>query len=316
MSTDLAHHIQETILVDTHEHLQKEHEWVENGPDILQDLFGNYVTADLHTAGAPTDAMERLMDASDSDIVARFDGIHDAWQASQFTGYGEAVRLIAKNIYGIDEITGDSLARSQEKLQELRRPGERYRLLYEFANLDHVQIDDHCLPCLPDLSGPDFFLYDLSWRQFCNGHIDTERIYVETGIEVKDLATLKEGMEAIFAKYAPCAIAVKSQHAYNRTLEWIERSDAEAVTALEVSLLKAAEDIDVGTRLCLGDWCWARGIELSTAHELPFKILTGYYAGNDRIPMSRIAAGNMCALLARYPDARFVLMHISLSLQR
>ena len=27
--------------------------------------------------------------------------------------------------------------------------------------------------------------------------------------------------------------------------------------------------------------------------------------------MSRIAAGNMCALLARYPDARFVLMHIA-----
>ena len=30
----------------------------------------------------------------------------------------------------------------------------------------------------------------------------------------------------------------------------------------------------------------------------------------------RIPAGNMCALFARYLDAKFVLMHISLSIQR
>ena len=38
MSTDLARHIQETPLVDTHEHLKREPEWLQDGPDILQDL--------------------------------------------------------------------------------------------------------------------------------------------------------------------------------------------------------------------------------------------------------------------------------------
>ena len=52
MSTDLAHHIQGTPLVDTHEHLDREPVWLNEGPDILQDLFGNYVPADLNTAGA------------------------------------------------------------------------------------------------------------------------------------------------------------------------------------------------------------------------------------------------------------------------
>ena len=37
-----------------------------------------------------------------------------------------------------------------------------------------------------------------------------KQIYTETGVMVKDLATLRDGMEAIFAKYAPCAIAVKA----------------------------------------------------------------------------------------------------------
>ena len=311
MSTDLAHHIQATPLVDTHEHLEKEHTWLESNHDILQDLLGNYVTADLRTAGASPEAMKRLMDASSPDIAARFEGIRAPWEAAQFTGYGEAVRLIAEHVYGLDELTGEGLAAAQGKIQELRQPGERYRLLHDVANLDHVQTDDKCWACSPDASGLDFFLYDLSWREFCNGELDPKQIYTETGVMVKDLATLRDGMEAIFAKYAPCAIAVKAQHAYNRTLKWIERSDEEASRALEIVLRKPAEEVSVETHLCLGDWCWARGVELSIEHNLPFKIHTGYYAGNDRMPVSRIPAGNMGSLFARYLDAKFVLMHIA-----
>ena len=65
------------------------------------------------------------------------------------------------------------------------------------------------------------------------------------------------------------------------------------------------------SRLLLGDWCWARGVELAIEYNLPFKIHTGYYAGNDRMPVDRIKSGNLCALLARYLDCRFVLMHIA-----
>ena len=309
MATDLTHHIQSIRLVDTHEHMRRENDWVENGPDILQDLFGNYVPADLVTAGASPEAMRDLMDAS-KDIASRFEGIREAWEATQFTGYGEAVSLIAKHIYGLDELTSDGLA-SADNPKTLRTPGKRYHILHDLANLDHIQTDDFSWPCTPDTSGPDFFLYDLSWATFCNGQVDPSAIHAETGVAVSDLASLKRGMEAIFAKHAACAIAVKSQHAYNRTLNWSERSDAEASAALNSVLTQPASEIDEATRLCLGDWCWARGVELTIEHNLPFKIHTGYYAGNDRMPVRRIPAGNMCALFARYLDAKFVLMHIA-----
>ena len=309
MPTDLAQHIQETALVDTHEHLDREPQWVENGPDILQDLFGNYVTADLVTAGASPQALTRLKDGRDPDIGGRFEGIRNAWEATQFTGYGEAVRIIANRAYDIEDLSGKVLEFAQHKNRVLREPGERYRLLHDVANLDHTQTDDGQWECAPDESGLDFFLYDLSWRAFCNGNIDPEKIEAETGVVVTDLGSLKRGMEAIFAKHAPNAIAVKAQHAYSRTLDWVERTDAEASTALSAVL--RGEEIDVETGLCLGDWCWARGVELTIEHNLPFKIHTGYYAGNDRMPVSRIPAGNMCDLFARYPDAKFVLMHIA-----
>jgi uncharacterized protein len=315
MATDLATHIEQQPLVDTHEHLKKEPDWVKGGPDILQDLFGNYMPADLKTAGASPEALAALNPSGSghrapgpADLVARFEAIRPAWEATQFTGYGEAVRLIASEFYGIDELTSDTLQAAQEHLQTLRQSGQRYDILKNRANLDHVQTDDFCWPCLPDASGPDFFFYDLSWQGFCNGQVSTPDIHAETGVTVKDLETLREAMTAIFAKYAGCAIAVKAQHAYSRTLNWEDRSDEDAARALTATLSDKASLED---QLCLGDWCWARGVELAIEHDLPFKIHTGYYAGNDRMPVSRIRAGNMCALLAAYPKARFVLMHIA-----
>lgn len=310
MPTALSEHIAQTALCDTHEHLRRERDWTDDGPDILQDLFGNYVPADLIAAGASPQALRRLMDASDPDLVGRLQGIRAAWEATQYTGYGEAVRRMVTDVYGFDEFTPDVLAPAQEKLRAFRKPGGRYALLREVANLDHVQTDDFCWPCPPDESGPEFFLYDLSWAGFCNGQIDQKAIAEDTGIAVVDLDSLQKAMEAIFEKHAPYAIAVKAQHAYNRTLKWQARARGDAERALYAALASDNE-VSESLRLCLGDWCWARGVELAMEHDLPFKLHTGYYAGNNRMPVDRIKAGNLCALLAQYLDVRFVLMHIA-----
>ena len=310
MSTDLAKHIESTPLIDTHEHLRFEEDWLNDGPDILQDLFGNYVTADLAVAGASEEDVQILLDGSNPDLGARFNRVRKAWEATQFTGYGEAVRNMMEHIYHLSELTEDSLQTAQLRLTELRKPGTRLGLLKRGANLDHVQTDNFVWKCVPDESGPDFFLYDLSWVNFCNGDIRREELAKETGIEVHNLEDLRHAMARIFEMYAPCAIAVKSQHAYSRTLLWQERTDAEAIGALG-RILKDPDNANEADRLCLGDWCWARGVEHAINYNLPFKIHTGYYAGHSRMPVDRIKGGNLCSLLNRYLDARFVLMHIA-----
>jgi len=265
------------------------------------------VPSDLEVAGASKEAIQRLFDPAAGDIESRFAGIRDAWEATQHTGYGEAVRLIASKVYGLDSLTPESLDTAQGKLEELRQPGERLRLLSEVANLDHVQIDDFRWACNSDESGPDFFLYDLSWANFANGDLKVEDIVQETGIVVSTLDELRDALAAIFQRYASYAIAVKAQHAYTRTLRWQERGDDEAARAL--ALVLAGGEVEEATRLVLGDWCWARGVELAIEHNLPFKLHTGHHAGTGSMPIDWVRAGNLCPLLARYPDARFVLMH-------
>jgi hypothetical protein len=89
MATDLSHFIQTTPLVDSHEHMRKEAEYVEAGPDILQSLFQNYVPADLVVAGASQAAVDALLDGKNPGVRARFAGVQQAWELVKHTGYGE-----------------------------------------------------------------------------------------------------------------------------------------------------------------------------------------------------------------------------------
>lgn len=307
--TLLADHIQGLTLIDTHEHLRKEAEYTEDGPDVLCDLFENYVTTDLAVAGASHSVMSALLDRTNPDIEARWNGIKRAWDRCHYTGYGEAVRLIAKEAYGMEEITLEGIIAAEARNQALRQPGERLRILRDVGNFDHVQVDDFNWVCQPDLSGPGFFLYDLSWANFVNGQPDLEALLRDTGVAVRNLETLRESMTGLFERFGPYAIAVKTQHAYNRTLLWEERQDAEVEPVLQKYI--GGAELAEHEQLILGDWCLGRGVELATAHNLPIKIHTGYYAGHSQMPVERIKPGHLCGLLARYLDARFVLMHIS-----
>jgi hypothetical protein len=310
MTTELALFIQDATVVDTHEHMAYEPQWVEQGPgDVLQDLFTNYVGADLISAGAVPADVQRLVDGIDPDVEGRWSAVADAWRSIRHTGYGQAVQMIASEVYGIDEIGPDALRAAQPKLEALRRPGGRLHLLRDVARLDHIQTDDKQITCPPDESGPDFFLYDISWVGFVWRGVDWAEIAADTGVTVKGLTTLEQAMEAIFEKHGPRAIAVKTQHAYNRTLRWEPRTDADAARAFDRVL--AGGDVDEAARLCFGDWALARAAELARRYDLPVKIHTGYYAGNRTMQTDRIRAGDLCPLLIAYPDTRFVLMHIA-----
>jgi hypothetical protein len=310
LSTDLARSIFGTPLCDTHEHIAYESDWIADKGDVLSDLLRNYVPADLLVAGATDEAIQKAQDPNSGDLKSRLEGVLPALELSRYTGYGEVAYLIALHIYGIETITVDALEAAQPILDGLKKPGERLRLLRDVARVDHVQIDDFVWPCLPDDSGEDFFFYDLSWVSFCSGEFVTKDVEEESGVEIKNLSSLEEAMRRIFDKYAPCAIAVKSQHAYARTLEWQERDASDVQKVLEKKLAGGEIPLSIEEKLCLGDWCWAKGIELTIEHNLPFKHHTGYYAGNRRMPVNRIRPGHICPLFSRYQDARFLLMHI------
>ncbi len=279
------------------------------GPDILQELFGNYVAADLRTAGATAAEVERLLDRKAGDITGRFEPVRNAWEACRYTGYGEATRLIARIVYGIAEIDAGALLKAQEQSELLRDPGARYRLLHDMAGIDHVQIDDFQWACHPDPQHPEFYLHDLNWASFTNGTPDLQALEKETGIRVRSVESLDDAIAALFGKYGRLAIAVKTQHAYSRTLGWQPRERSEVEAALRRGFTHGLARLEEADRLCLGDWCLARAIDQAAIWNLPVKIHTGYHAGTGTSQLENSRPTLLSELLRSYPSCRFVLMH-------
>ncbi len=307
-TTDLQAFIQESPMIDSHEHLRTERDWLTERPDVLRCLFDNYVLADLRTAGASLAQLDKLIDPKAGSVAERFKPIEPYWRFCRHTGYGEAVRLIAQHVYEIDEITVEAIEKAASIQKELLKPGGYFTLLRDMAELDHVQVDDFVRKVEPDTSEPMFVLNDINWHEMSKAIFKPEEVSRDSGIEVKDIESLRDAIEAIFDKYGPMAIALKSQHAYERTLRYEKRTDAEAGQVLTKML--AGQVLEVNEKLCLGDWCLARGIEQAIKHNLPVKIHTGYYAGNSHMIVDRIKPGHLCPLLLEFMEARFVLMHL------
>ena len=318
MPSEIADHIANVSVIDTHTHLQGDYAWEgPDAPDILSDLFGGYSSSDLIIAGASLEAVARLQDSSNEDLEGRFADVAAAWNMAQFTGYGEAVRIAARDLYEIEELSEATIRAGQKRLKALQRKGGCVALLRDRAKLDHVQtdlgLDVSTLPGRP--------LRSSCAISRCAGSPPARSTIRSRS---SDRRNGPESRHTGGRRWRHCLPDVlhsrsrlKSQHAYVRTLAWQQRTDAEAERAVQVVLGggPGSDDPQSEARLCLGDWCLARCVELASAYQLPIKLHTGYLAGTGQLgmgmPVDRLRAGHLAPLLMEYPNARFVLMHIA-----
>ncbi|ATU95091.1 amidohydrolase family protein [Phyllobacterium zundukense] len=310
MADDLSTFIAQSPLCSTHEHTEIDSFYQEARHDILTHLFDNYVIHDLYSAGATSQSIEALLDVSNPDIGSRFSAVETAWQHIKMGGFAEAVRLAAFELFEIENITSESLKKASAGTNLVGGPGERLRLLRDVANLDHVQVDPGRRPLPLEMIGQTFFHYDLNVFDLCNGTPELSELTEITGEEVDSLRTLALSIEKLLEGSHKYVVALKSQHAYKRTLEWTERSDDEAASAL-TSWLRLGANISEADRLCLGDWCTSYVAKLAAKYNLPFKLHTGLYGGNNFMDLKYIPAGSLSRLVSRHPDTRFLLMHIA-----
>ncbi|WP_026616839.1 amidohydrolase family protein [Ensifer aridi] len=310
MHSELEEFIASSKLCNTHEHTEYERFYRASRHDVLTHLFDNYVVFDLHSAGASQQILDALVDPINPDVERRFRDVQPYWKKIELTGYAEGVKLAAKRLFAIGALTPDAISAAQEGCKYKGAENERRRLLKDIANLDHIQIDTNTRPFPPEMMGQDFFLYDLNAFDLCAGRPDFDVLERQLGKEVTSLEDLGAAIEMLFDISARYAVAVKSQHAYVRTLKWEPRSETDAAISFATvrRLGNAAPQAD---RLCLGDWCMSRVAQTCARHDLPFKIHTGYFTNNNFMPTDNLRAGNMDLFLKMHPNTRFMLMHIA-----
>ena len=302
-----------TKFVDTHEHLIDEEERLKGTQhpfvksDDWSEVFSNYLAADMLAAGMPEEVKEKFLSPK-VDPLKKWVLLEPYWPAIKNTGYGQAVSITVKELYGIDEISGKTVKKLQSEYEKVRRPGFYKHILCDLAKIESCQVNYIDNP-FKESSMPRLLMQDLCiWKMFEGP--DFEQCGKRPGIKVTCLSDWHKVIEWWFNKYGRYAVAVKSLNAYARKIDYEKVRPEEAKPIFEKKLNK--QTLTPTEKKALEDHLFWYAVEKATAHNLPVKLHTGYHAGNDYmvLPWLHDNPGSATALCRLSPETRFVFMHI------
>ncbi len=302
-----------TPLIDTHEHLLEETERLSGPgrPRIRANdwslLLSHYLDSDLLVAGMSRKDLDAFLSPG-PDPQAKWNLLAPHWPAVKNTGYGQAVRIAVRELYGVEDLSASSVDRIQKGYEQTRSKGFYKRILQDLANIESCQVNCLSAP-FKKSAQPLLLMQDISIVGMFSGPSIAQ--YAQpAGLEVKDLSDWHKVIAWWFETYGKYAVAVKSQNAYSRDIDYA-RVPAETAEPIFRKVVQK-EPVSPAERKSLEDHLFWQAVEQATAHQLPVKLHTGYYAGQNSMPLARLQQnpGSAAELCRLSPDTRFVFMHL------
>jgi len=301
-----------TPLIDTHEHLIEEHYRLSASHHRIQSddwsiLLSHYIDSDMLTCGMPRKEYNKFFsrNVSPSDkwkILAPY------WPAVRNTGYGIAVETAMQQLYNVTELSKDTVKKVAAGYEKVRRKGFYKEILCQRSGIESCQVN--CLDGpFRKTAMPTLLMQDISIVGMFAGP-NIEGYAKPPGIDVKTLSDWYRVIDWWFETYGPYAVAVKSQNAYSRDIDY-EKVPVEKAEILFKKRI-SGEALTSQERKRLEDHLFWYSVKAATKANLPVKLHTGYYAGQNSMPLSRLIhnPGSATSLCKAAPETRFVFMHI------
>ena len=304
-------------LIDTHEHLLDESDRLSVTDDWSVVLSG-YLPWDLMTAGMPAKAQARFY-APGLSPLEKWRLLEPYWPAVKNTGYGQAARISLRQLYGVGDLSAKTVETVQARFAAMRRPGFYRTILCDLAGIESCQVNwaypaanqsnQFSVPFL-ESEMPTLLMQDLSLNYMFAGPPDLETIARPAGIRVSNLADWHRVIDWWFDKYGRYAVAVKTQDAYRREIDYRQIPPGEVAGVFRRKT--RGQSVAPREQRALEDHLFWYAVRKATEWDLPVKLHTGYWATVNAMPLSRLrhiagSAGDLCRAA---PDTRFVLMHM------
>ena len=310
----ILEHVFKAPLIDTHEHLieEKQRLDVASSSHVPCDdwalLLSHYLNSDLLVAGMPKADMDQFLSPK-VEPGAKWKLIAPYWGAVKNTGYAQAVRIACRELYAVDDVSAATVAKIQAGYEKTRRTGFYHHILHDLAGIQSCQVN--CLTGVPfkESDMPTFLMQDISIVGMFAGP-NIRQYAPATGIDPKTLSDWHRVIDWWFDRYGKYAVAAKSQNAYSRDIDYASVPAEKAEPVFAKVLQK--DPVNPEDRKLLEDHLFWYAVEQATRHGLPVKLHTGYYAGQNSMPLARLqhnpgSASDLCRLS---PDTKFVFMHI------
>ena len=307
-------------IIDTHEHLISEQFYLELPEYSLfnwfrQPWFPQYSGSDLVSAGMPPADLEALKDPA-VPPAERWAKASPWWPFAMTTGFGQALRIAVRDIYGLPDLNDSTWQELCRRMQEARKPGFYKKVLYDMAGMDLLILDQIVLE--DSYAQSSFVAADFKPRAVLVKRFDdtfirlSQASLAEIGghfgrpVETLDdlLAALDKEFEGLAAR--GCYVGVKCALAYDREIRF-ENVPRETAEKIFNRLVKG--DLPFEERRPFEDYMLHQVVRRVGQHGLVMQIHTGMLAGPEGGNVTQTSPTLLYNLFKMYPETRFSIFH-------
>ncbi|MBL7200420.1 MAG: amidohydrolase family protein [Anaerolineae bacterium] len=339
---DLYEELCELAVIDAHEHLPSEAEYLSYGYCGPNLFAGGYVWHDLESAGMSSAFKATLRDGGHRPVDTWWPQIRPYWQHVQHTSYSRALRITARDLYGLDEISDATVGALAERVEADNAPGLYRRVLQERCGirLSITCVDQAGFPDDPGLCGLSTWMMGALNPSWDRAKLDA--LAARSGVEVHSLedagaaaqALLRQDLErgAVGFKIRVADFGVPDL----RQAEAEFRRAAGSRSILSASVLEARAPLAAGSRSILSasvlearaplaagssesdgtfrslrDYLFDRCLDVAAEADVPVAVHTGYW--DD---FRELDPKFLLGIAARRRDVRFDLFHLGMPMVR
>ena len=320
---EILEHLSTLDIIDTHEHLPGKEEDRDRDTDVLKEFLAHYFNRDLISAGLSPEDYKRIIEEK-LPITEKWKMVEPFWEISHYTGYGRALDIAARDIYGIEQIDGSTIEELNDKFLKTLKPGhfkkilkDRCKIKTSLLNVETLEtnydpLEERSIHCDRQFFSPVYMINDLvcpdSWAQI-------EKIEKQSGIRITSFSRWLEAAGAIIENaYSLGAVALKNSLAYSRTLNYerIGRSAAEDEFNRIFSTKHMPDWVNrpVFAGKAFQDYMFHFILDIANKKNLIIQIHTGIQEGSGNI-LSNSNPELLSNLFLQYPDITFDIFHIS-----
>jgi predicted TIM-barrel fold metal-dependent hydrolase len=306
-------------VIDTHEHFPwNEEDRINDKNDVLGEYLSQYMRSDVISAGLKQDDFAKVINASQN-IVERWKIIEPFWEYSRHTGYGRALDIAVKHIYGIDGVRGHTIEELNKAFLANKKPGHYKRVLQDLCNIETSLVDVWTFHIE---SKHPFFRAVWQPQNFINpGDSEPEGKNIFSHIEEKykiKVKCLDDWLQALETEIDHILDlhgmrVLKSAIAYKRTLRFEKVKYGNAKALFSESLDKWDRGLKENPVIFpheLQDFMMHSVLSIANKHNLTFQLHTGILEGNGNI-LANSDPSHLNNLFLEYPNVDFDLFHIS-----
>ncbi len=328
LAARIAGAVNAIALVDTHEHLLSEVERSRAAVDFSY-LFPHYASSDLLSAGMPPALLEAVRlptravlveraartrrprpypapVRTDMSLEERWDAVEPYWDCIRHTGYGQCLRIAARDLFGVPDINRENYRRLSEAIAASNRPGWYQHVLKDKARIA-ISIQDNGRATVDKT----FFAPVVRLEHVAAARTRDELAALEadSGVTIHSLDDLLRVMHVMLERYlADGAVGVKIALAYRRIIRFEKVAKADAERLFNRISSHLGEGLSWEDARPLQDYLVHEIIRAAIERDLPIQMHTGLQEGNENI-LTNSNPMHLVNLFIEYREAKFDLFH-------